>query len=161
MEQPEIRESPEALSRPATLEPADAPAASAASAPGRAPASGLSPQTGAGSCPNCGGGANGTGPAALVYAIGRIEPRFPTPSVEKEFAQATGRDKTSGLTDRQALHTVLAKPENRYLVRQLCWVMSIGGLETYILYPRDPVDFGLLVESVRAEPSPMDLDVVI
>jgi len=39
--------------------------------------------------------------------------------------------------------------------------MSIGGLETYILYPRDPVDFGLLVESVRAEPSPMDLDVVI
>jgi hypothetical protein len=97
----------------------------------------------------------------LIYAIGRIDPRFPTPSVEKEFAQATGRDKTSGLTDRQALHAVLSKPENRYLVRQLCWVMSIGGLETYILYPRDPVDYGLLVEAVRPEPSPADLDVVI
>ena len=34
--------------------------------------------------------------------------------MEKEFAQATGRDKTSGLTDRQALHAVLSKPENRY-----------------------------------------------
>jgi len=39
--------------------------------------------------------------------------------------------------------------------------MSIGGLETYIIYPRDPVDIDLLVEAVRAEPGPMDLDVVI
>jgi hypothetical protein len=41
---------------------------------------------------------------AYVYAIGRIEPRFPTLSAEKEFAQATGRAETAGLTDRQALH---------------------------------------------------------
>ena len=81
--------------------------------------------------------------------------------MEKEFAQATGRDKTSGLTDRQALHTVLSKPENRYLVRQCCFVMTVEGLETYILTPRDPADFGLLVEAVRPNPSPLDLDVVI
>ena len=41
---------------------------------------------------------------AYVYAIGRIEPRFPRLSAEKEFAQATGRAETAGLTDRQALH---------------------------------------------------------
>ena len=39
-----------------------------------------------------------------IYAIGRIEARFPSISVEKEFAQATGRADTKGLTDRQALH---------------------------------------------------------
>ena len=72
-----------------------------------------------------------------------------------------GRDKTSGLTDRQTFRTVLSNPENRYLVRQLCFVMTVAGLETYLLRPRDPADFGLLVESIRPDPSPMDLDVVI
>ena len=96
-----------------------------------------------------------------VYAIGRIEPRLPRLSVEKEFAQAIGRTETGKLTDRQAMHKGLSRRENRYLARQMCWVMSIEGLETYILVPGDPVDLDLLVESVRATPSPMDLDVVI
>lgn len=100
-------------------------------------------------------------PPSWIYAIGRIEARFPSISVEKEFAQATARDKTAGLTDRQTLHAILSKPENRYLVRQLCFVMTIEGLETYILLPRDPADASLLVEALRAHPSPMDLDVVI
>ena len=39
--------------------------------------------------------------------------------------------------------------------------MSIEGLETYLLYPRDPVDLSLLIEAVRANPSPSDLDIVI
>jgi hypothetical protein len=56
---------------------------------------------------------------------------------------------------------VLSKPENRYLVRHHCWVMTIEGLDTYILVPRDPADFGLLVEALRPTPSPMDLDCVI
>jgi hypothetical protein len=81
--------------------------------------------------------------------------------VEKEFAQATGRAETAGLTDRQALQKVLAQRQNRYLVRQLCWVMTIEGLETYILVPRDPADLDLLVEALRPAPSPLDLDCVI
>jgi len=96
-----------------------------------------------------------------VYAIGRIESRFPGPSVEKEFAQATGRAETAGLTDRQAVMKVLAQRQNRYLARQLCWVMTIEGLETYLLVPRDPPDLDLLTESLRSTPSPMDLDCVI
>ncbi len=90
-----------------------------------------------------------------------MEPRFPKISVEKEFAQALGRDKTSGLTDRQALQVVLSKPANRYLVRQLCWVVTIEGMETYITVPRDPAGYSLLVESLRPSPTPMDLDVVV
>jgi len=81
--------------------------------------------------------------------------------VEKEFAQATGRAETAGLTDRQAVQRVLSQRQNRYLARQLCWVMTIEGLETYILVPRDPAELDLLVEALRPTPSPMDLDCVI
>jgi hypothetical protein len=133
----------------------------ALASPVRPAAPAVAPQA----CATCGtapatNGGVATSPS-WVYAIGNIEARFPTISVEKEFAQATGRDKTSGLTDRQALFTVLSKPENRYLVRQCCFVMTVEGLETYILTPRDPADLDLLVEAVRPNPSPLDLDVVI
>jgi len=99
--------------------------------------------------------------SSYVYARGRVGPRFPRLAVEKELAQATGHAETTGLTDRQALHAVLSQRQNRYLVRQLCWVFTIEGLETYLLQPRDPVDLDLLVESVRPRPRPTDVDVVI
>jgi hypothetical protein len=112
-------------------------------------------------CPTCAANSKTAGRPAWVYAIGRVEPRFPRISVEKEFAQALGREKTTDLTDRQALQAALSKAENRYLVRQLCWVMTIGGLETYILVPRDPADIALLVDTLRPTPEPWDLDCVI
>ena len=97
----------------------------------------------------------------FIYALGRIQPRFPRLELEKEFAQATGRAETAGLTDRGALHAVLTKRENRYLARSLCWVFTIEGLETYLLQPRDPADLELLVESLRPVANPGDLDAVI
>lgn len=109
----------------------------------------------------CNGAGDGTGHLSHVYALGRIEPRFPYPSVEKELAQAIGRATTAGLTDPQALHTTLSERQNRYLVRQLCWVLTIEGLETYLLKPRDPVDYDLLVAAIRPAPSPLDIDAVI
>jgi hypothetical protein len=153
MEQPEVKEQ-------AAIPPAsgtDAPATVTSVA--RPVASVLAAK----SCPTCGAASatNGTAAPAYIYAIGRIEARFPRPSVEKEFAQATGRAETAGLTDRQATQKVLSQRPNRYLARQLCWVMTIEGLETYILVPRDPADIDLLVEALRPTPSPMDLDCVI
>ena len=106
-------------------------------------------------------GEAGMGTPPYVYAIGQIEPRFPTLSAEKEFAQATGRAETAGLSDRRALHVVLSQRENRYLARQLCWVLTIESLDTYILHPRDPADLDLLVAAVRPMARPTDADVVI
>lgn len=111
-------------------------------------------------CPTC-EGTTSLMPMSYVYALGRVEFRFPRLSVEKEFAQATGRAETAGLTDREALHKVLSERPNRYLVRQLCWVLTIECLETYILQPRDPAGFDLLVEALRPAPRPTDVDVVI
>jgi cyclic patellamide precursor peptide PatG len=128
-------------------------------------ATAVAPQHGShsaeGSCPSCGTPAAVASPPTYVYALGGIEPRFPRLSIEKEFAQATATKDAKGLTDRQAMHAALSKPENRYLVRQLCWVLTIEGLETYILVPRDPADLQLLVDAVRPTPSPADLDAVI
>jgi PatG C-terminal len=116
-------------------------------------------------CTNCGAVAEANGieaaAASYVFALGRIEMRFPTLAVEKEFAQATGRSDTKGLTDRKAIHAVLSDRANRYLLRQVCWIFTIEGLETYILVPRDPVDYDQLLEAVRPQPTPLDIDVVV
>jgi hypothetical protein len=94
-----------------------------------------------------------------IYALGQIQPRFPGIAIEKEFGQAVARSDTNGQTDRQVMATILA--DHRYLARQMCWVFMIEGLETYLLYPRDPADLDLLVQAVRAEPTRLDIDVVI
>ena len=117
-------------------------------------------------CPTCGSGGGGMGAeggaiASYVYTIGKVEARFPNLSAEKEFAQAAGRSDTAGKTDQQSFHTVLSNRANRYLVRQLCWVLTIQGLETYLLLPRDPADIDLLVDAIRPAPRPNDIDVVI
>jgi hypothetical protein len=112
-------------------------------------------------CPTCGVAGAVAVASRYVYAVGRVEPRFPSLGLEREFAQVRGRTATKGLTDRQTFQAVLAKRENRHLVRQLCWVLMIEGIETYILKPRDPSDFDLLIQTVREEPTPMDMDVVV
>jgi hypothetical protein len=97
----------------------------------------------------------------FVYAIGRIEPRFPSLGVEKEYAQATGRAASVGLTDRETTQAVLTDPANRYLARKLCWVLTIEGIDTYLLIPRDATDLDLLIDAIRPVPSELDVDVVI
>jgi hypothetical protein len=107
-------------------------------------------------CPTCGVAPGVAVPTntLYIYALGQIEERYPRPSVEKEVAQATGRAETAGRTDRQAFHQVLSRRENRYLARQLCWILTIQGLETYILLPRDPADLDLLITAIEPHESP-------
>ncbi len=120
------------------------------------------PSQSAGTCASCAAAsAARMGQSAFIYAIGRVQARFPTLALEKEFAQVAGRSGTTGLTDREALHKVCSQKQHRYLVRQLCWVLAIEGLDTYILQPRDISDFDLLVNALRPSPSPADLDVVV
>lgn len=120
------------------------------------------------SCPTCGGRVmssgeqNQTANPSFVYAIGQIDYRFSNLGLEKEFAQVAGRSNTAGLRDRQVAQKVLSDDQNRYLVRQLCWVLTIEGLDTYILQPRDPADFKMFIEALgRPYSSDNDVDVVI
>ena len=119
----------------------------------------ISPQE----CSTCGTvlAANETAPPpSCVYVIGHIEPRFPLLSIEKEARQVTARAGAYKGTDREAMAKLLREPSNKYLVRRLCWVLSVSGVETYILMPRDG-DFQPLIEAYRAEPNPGDLELAI
>jgi PatG C-terminal len=143
--------------------PMVAAAPTGASASGTEPSPGdVSPQQGGEPCLSC-GAVHPAGPPLAdpyVYAIGRVEHSFATPGDEREFAQVMARaDDTAGLTDQQLLHRGLV--QHRYLARRACYVLTIGGVETYLLQPRDPFDLDLLVEAIRPRPSPLDVDVVI
>jgi hypothetical protein len=98
---------------------------------------------------------------SMVYALGRIETRFPTLGIEKEYAQLVARGDGKGKTDQHTFADTVGDREHRYLARQLCWVFSVEGLPTYILKPRDPADLDLLVSALRPAPRPTDVDVVI
>ena len=158
MEQTELNEQPASQLDAVDATFAIAPSQQQYAAASRPP---ISPAT----CANCGTAAdsnsNGVTAPSYVFAIGRVEMRFPTLAIEKEFAQATGRANTKGLTDRAAAHAVLSEPTNRYIATNVCWILTIEGLETYILVPRDPADYDQLLEAVRPQPSPLDLDVVV
>jgi hypothetical protein len=116
------------------------------------------PQVVEADCPTCASSRSGE-PHSFVYAIGQVRLMFPSVGVEKELAQAAGRVDGRDLTDSQVQHEVLRA--NRYLARSCCYVFVVGGLETYLLRPRDPLDLDLLVEAIRPRPTPLDLDVVV
>jgi hypothetical protein len=97
----------------------------------------------------------------FVYAIGKMTPRFPNLGIQKELAQVIGTVDTTGQTDLEATHTVLSEPAHRYIVRQLCWVLTIEGIETYLIRPRDAVVGDLLIDAIRGDAGPTDIDVVI
>jgi PatG Domain len=106
-------------------------------------------------CPTCGTAQVGTlATSSYVYAVGCIKGIFPNASVERQAAQVTGRAETAGKTDKQAFYDILSRRENRYLARHLCWVLTVQGLETYILQPRDPADLDLLISAIEPHESP-------
>lgn len=102
---------------------------------------------------------------SFIYALGKVQTRFPSLGIEKEFAQATAGVATGGMTDPAALHAVLSEPQNRYLLRHMCWVLTIEGVDTYLLQPSDPIDYALLTNSLTTPERMLDdvhdVDVVI
>ena len=57
------------------------------------------------------------------------------------------------------LHKTLK--ENRYLANEVCWVFSVEGVETYILFPRDSSLLDQFIEAVKPSQRGTDTDVVI
>jgi PatG Domain len=111
-------------------------------------------------CPSC-AASKDREPNQYIYSIGLVQPRFPSLGIEKEFAQISSRQDTSGFSDSRVMHQILSDDQNRYLARKLCWILTIEGLETYILQPMDTADLDMLIESLRPKPRPGDINVVI
>lgn len=82
-----------------------------------------------------------------VYAIGQLTPRFPDLGVEKEVAQAAGG---AGNVGNDELRALLVQPENEYLIRQMCWVFTVGGIDVFMLACRDGAEAARLVDALPA-----------
>jgi hypothetical protein len=106
-------------------------------------------------CPSCSAAAARATTQAVpdpwVYVIGDVDARYPSLSVEKEALGAMARAKLNGLSNDAALQAVLAAPENAYLVREMCFVLLVQEVETYLLAPRSPLDYPMLVEASKTE----------
>jgi hypothetical protein len=66
-----------------------------------------------------------------------------------------------GRVQQEVIHQVLTDPANRYIARQICYVLNIEKLETYILVPTDPLDVDRLAQALRPAADPIDIDVII
>lgn len=103
-------------------------------------------------------------PPSYVYGIGKVVYRFPNKALEMELAQAIGRKaegETKSLTNTEVGYKILTDPSNRYIARQICYVLNIENLETYLLVQSDPLDIDRLTQAVRPAPGLGDIDVII
>lgn len=109
------------------------------------------------------GGREGNGDTAngYVYVLGRVHAVFPDLSVQHEFLQVAGAEGRTDVTDAEAMYRVLSAPENRYIARQMCFVLSVQDIATYILEPEDPTELDELVEALRPVTDKRDLAVIV
>ncbi len=96
----------------------------------------------------------GAQPRLTFTRLARSRRDFPALRSKRKWRRSMGRAETARLTDGQAFYQVLSQRENRYLARQMCWVLTVQGLETYLLHPRDPADLDLLVGAIEPSDSP-------
>ena len=97
---------------------------------------------------------------AFVYALGRIEPRFPNAAVAAAVVEALRRSNGENLNGQRTL-SLLSESENRHLLRQVCWVLSGQGAPRYLLQLASLADFDALIDRFRASRRPTEVDVVI
>ena len=95
-----------------------------------------------------------------IYALGQIRSMFPSLDVEKEFRQAIKDGQTANLTDQQAIYEILKQKENRYLAEDLCWVLSIGNIDTYLLQPVGEHVIDQFIEGIKPVKT-IDCDAII
>ncbi len=98
---------------------------------------------------------------SFVYSIGRIAARFPSIDIEKELLQVVRESETANLTDSQVLFQVLSRSENAYLAREMCWVFTVQGVETFTVVPRSGAELVELVNALQLAPSAGATNVLI
>jgi hypothetical protein len=94
----------------------------------------------------CGGGANGT--LGYVFAIGRLYPTFPNKSIEKEYDYAYQEFKADG-PPNALFYQVLSQGKNLYIAQQICWILQIDGVDTYIVKPRTDAELYHFIASLE------------
>lgn len=116
-----------------------------------------------------------TGVQQNVYAVGTLQARFPSLSVEKEFFQALPSPSTGGSTSDGGisfdvsdevgllqlnlsqnltgnLYTVLSQAENFYIAREMCWSLTnTDGNEIYSIIPASNQRLNELIGAIKPD----------
>lgn len=118
---------------------------------------------GTGGCPSCKGGNPAFPSGAQVTLVGAVTAAFPGIAVEKQFAQLLGKKDFAGQTDRETMHSILDKRENRYLAFNMCFQFTPYGMGTspaYVVVAEHREDIALLIDTLKRPPSASEFDVV-
>jgi hypothetical protein len=145
------------------------PAGNPGPARAAAAASGVAPVE---TCANCGqpfATPSGRSPGASspaggwsgpVFGVGKIVPQIPSLGVEKHIVQLAG-GLSHGFVETTVLRDVLSVPENRYLGRHVCWVLTSQQVDAFAVVPRDEADIVRLVELLPSDETDDVIHVVI
>lgn len=100
--------------------------------------------------PQCGGGCGcgGNKTMGFVFAIGRLYPTFPNKSLEKEYSYAYEEFRAQG-PPNALFYQVLSQGQNLYIAQQMCWIMQIDGVDTYIVKPRTDVELYHFIDALK------------
>ncbi|MCO7189560.1 MULTISPECIES: hypothetical protein [unclassified Pseudoalteromonas] len=91
----------------------------------------------------------------LIYAIGKIQPSFPTLNLEKQYEAAAQSIKASP-DDFHTVFNYQVKTDNQpqltyrpflYLAQQATWVLTINLIDTYVLTPDTPTQLDALINT--------------
>jgi hypothetical protein len=113
-----------------------------------------------GLCAECGAkSAPARVPDQFIYSLGRLDARFPTIGIEREFEQrerglsAQAADKKDHSQARgERLNRVLIA--NLHLARRLCYVLSVGSMPAYIVAPTGADVLAAMIDAIRAAGKP-------
>lgn len=113
------------------------------------PGAGLAPQACAcdGSA-TCGCGA--TPPTRYVYAVGVLRPVYPSRSLHEEMLQAADRSEAPG-PGNQLDFQVMRLGENVHVARDVCFVLQVGGMDTYLVKPRSYLELYEMVNDLQQQ----------
>jgi hypothetical protein len=89
-----------------------------------------------------------------------VRPVFPSLSVEKEFYQTFEPDDVRPVTNGLVFE-VFRQAEHLYLAREMCWVLQINGVDSFILVPASLTELtGLIAALGPTAPDDVDFDIV-
>lgn len=85
-------------------------------------------------CPECSRASSGA-PPAYLYAIGRLEARFPSLGIEREFQQRLAGLPAAEASGAKRIVMRRVLEANPYLAARMCYVLMVSGYPGYIVSP--------------------------
>lgn len=102
------------------------------------------------------------GTFSYVYSIGRFRVTFPSYDVEKEYQQLLTPDDTRVASPEEQRYSVLRRPENAFLLREMVWLFEIQNVTTYRLQPRSSLERQAMLDALLPRaPAQSACDVII